>query len=553
MNNIRKVVKIFIASPSDIVKERDFFREIIDETNKIKANTLGIHLEAVGWEETDLGLGRPQEKINKDLIECELVVIILWMRWGQPTGMYSSGIEEEFAVAKKRYEDTKKPEIQLFFRDIPDDRRLNPDDQLSRVLKFKAEIESAKELLFSRYENPEGWKKQFRIQLNKWFDQQPFGISEKLKEIEEYKEKTERLELLQTTIQSKSDRVALDLIIDAREKAKLGQITKAEKGFIDANTLSQNPAVINGYGLFLIEIGLLEKSKIQFNKLLEIGTSKKDNLITAIAYGNLGISHQLSENFEDALTCFNKAIEFNKKIGRMEGVAGQLANIGINFRMQKKFDEAKPYFIEAHDSFLKIGNTKKIATSFSNLGLLYYDLKEIEKAQKCCKKSLQYYDGQEFDKAIGYLCFNIGIYLTQLNRFDDAKDFFNSAERIFSSLNLLQIVADIYGTLGNYFFEKGMIIVAIDYYNDALEYYEQLGAEEKIALSYCNLGVANIQLQRYDEAKEKLEKSLGIYQKLNHIDGMALVYKNLGWLYEQINDYDNVEKMYEACANCYKK
>jgi tetratricopeptide (TPR) repeat protein len=221
--------------------------------------------------------------------------------------------------------------------------------------------------------------------LNNWFDRQPFGISEKLKEIENYKEKTERLELLQTTIQNKNDRVALDLIIDAREKAKSGLITKAEKGLIDANALSQNPAVINRYGLFLIEIGLIERSKIQFNKLLEIEPSKNDDLITAIAYGNLGISHQLSENFEEALTCFNKAIEFNKKIGRIEGVASQLGKIGINFRMQKKFDEAKPNFINAHKLLLKIGNTRKIAISFSNLGWLYYDLKEIEKAQNVVK------------------------------------------------------------------------------------------------------------------------------------------------------------------------
>ena len=62
MNNTRKVVKIFIASPSDIVKEREFFREIIEETNKIKANALGLHLEAVGLEETDLGWGGDLKK-----------------------------------------------------------------------------------------------------------------------------------------------------------------------------------------------------------------------------------------------------------------------------------------------------------------------------------------------------------------------------------------------------------------------------------------------------------------------------------------------------------
>ena len=48
MEAIRKVIKIFISSPSDLNEERTLFRRIVGEVNRIKANSIGIQLEPVG-------------------------------------------------------------------------------------------------------------------------------------------------------------------------------------------------------------------------------------------------------------------------------------------------------------------------------------------------------------------------------------------------------------------------------------------------------------------------------------------------------------------------
>ena len=58
MEAFRKVIIVFIGSPGDLNEERILFRKIVDEVNRIKANSVGIQLEPVGWEDTLPGRGR---------------------------------------------------------------------------------------------------------------------------------------------------------------------------------------------------------------------------------------------------------------------------------------------------------------------------------------------------------------------------------------------------------------------------------------------------------------------------------------------------------------
>src|ERR1022692_1811376 len=52
---------------------------------------MGVQLDALGWEDTLPGKGRPQGLINADLKNADLIVFVFWKRWGTPTGSFSSG------------------------------------------------------------------------------------------------------------------------------------------------------------------------------------------------------------------------------------------------------------------------------------------------------------------------------------------------------------------------------------------------------------------------------------------------------------------------------
>ncbi|CAD6492624.1 MAG: hypothetical protein DIAAKJNI_00336 [Candidatus Argoarchaeum ethanivorans] len=164
-------VNVFIASPGDLGKERACFKKIIDEVNQTKAKGMGLLLEPIGWEDLPPDVGRPQGSINEVIKKCDIVVMLLWKRWGTPTGKYSSGFEEEYELAKRLHEEHGKPHIMLYFRRIPDDMLADPDEQLQKVLKFIKKIELEKKFRYKSYDDENHWERSFRVDLSEWLDQ----------------------------------------------------------------------------------------------------------------------------------------------------------------------------------------------------------------------------------------------------------------------------------------------------------------------------------------------------------------------------------------------
>lgn len=151
-----KVIRIFLASPSDLSNARASAKEVVDELNMLLAEEQGYHLDLVGWEDTVSVFGRPQATINNEVDRCELFIGMMYRRWGTPpdkVGAFSSGFEEEFRRAVERREKTGQPEISLYFRAIDSDRLRDPGDELKRVLSFKQEIIDAKTILFEEFKD----------------------------------------------------------------------------------------------------------------------------------------------------------------------------------------------------------------------------------------------------------------------------------------------------------------------------------------------------------------------------------------------------------------
>lgn len=138
-NDVRELV-VFMASPSDLVEERDRIRRLGDELNANFEST-GVGVRIAGWETVQPEFGRPQSLINPRVHECDVFIGILRRRWGSPTGEYSSGFEEEFNIAVGRRMTSPKPAIGLYFAELTAEEREDPGKHLTRVLTFRERIQ----------------------------------------------------------------------------------------------------------------------------------------------------------------------------------------------------------------------------------------------------------------------------------------------------------------------------------------------------------------------------------------------------------------------------
>jgi len=92
------VVRVLIASPSDIKEERNIIREAVHSWNSVNAETRQIVLLPVGWDRESspqMG-GTAQEIINRQIADpADLLIAVFGIRLGTPTSKYPSGTVEE--------------------------------------------------------------------------------------------------------------------------------------------------------------------------------------------------------------------------------------------------------------------------------------------------------------------------------------------------------------------------------------------------------------------------------------------------------------------------
>ncbi len=100
------------------------------------------------------GYGRPQERINPMVRECDVFIGLLNKRWGTATGERSSGFEEEFEIAlERRRNGEDAPAIGMFFANIDEDSLADPGPQLSQVIEFRTKVKAERIALYGEFSN----------------------------------------------------------------------------------------------------------------------------------------------------------------------------------------------------------------------------------------------------------------------------------------------------------------------------------------------------------------------------------------------------------------
>lgn len=169
------VLRVMIASPSDVATERQIIRDVVYEWNAIHSEDRGIVLIPVGWESHSspaMG-GRPQEIISKQILQgCDLLIAVFWTKFGTPTGKADSGTAEEI----NEHLASGKAALIYFSSEpvVPD----SIDPEQYRALKA-FEREKMGEGLIERYES----KTEFREKLTRQLAQtviREFGKSDEL-------------------------------------------------------------------------------------------------------------------------------------------------------------------------------------------------------------------------------------------------------------------------------------------------------------------------------------------------------------------------------------
>lgn len=169
MGRVTTILKVFVASPSDLADERAAVDRIARELNQIQSERTGAFLDVVKWETHALpGVGSdPQALVNDSVADnYDIFIGILSTRFGSTTPRAGSGTEEEFDRAYARFlQDPQQLRIMFYFKD-PIIKASEIDlDQYALVKAFQKKL--GKTGLYFEFSSTDEFTSLVRIHLNK--------------------------------------------------------------------------------------------------------------------------------------------------------------------------------------------------------------------------------------------------------------------------------------------------------------------------------------------------------------------------------------------------
>jgi rod shape-determining protein MreB len=272
------ILRIVVASPSDVQVERDVLPLVEDELNDGIAAERGVRVIVSRWE-TDAYPGfhaeGPQGLIDPilNIEDCDVLIGVFWKRFGTPTKGAKSGTEYEIWRAYESWKKTGRPHIMVYFNQKPYlPKSKEETEQWGDVLEFQKNFPG--EGLWWPYEGENQFERLVRNHLTKFIRNNinKFPTLDKEKDIED----TEAQHLSQSLSETvKQPSQHLDREQNTSNSKSNSQISlrKGRKGFLESlrDFLSDSMAIdvgsystiiaVSGRGIVIDEPSALALTK----------------------------------------------------------------------------------------------------------------------------------------------------------------------------------------------------------------------------------------------------------------------------------------------------
>lgn len=136
---VAHVLRVMIASPSDVAEARDAVEAAIHEWNGANANGHQTVLLPWRWESDSVPMvgDHPQSLLNGQGVDTsDIVIALFWSRLGSPTPEAESGTVEEVERAR-----TQGKPVHVYFSEAPLPGDVDTD-QLGRLRAYKDDLQA---------------------------------------------------------------------------------------------------------------------------------------------------------------------------------------------------------------------------------------------------------------------------------------------------------------------------------------------------------------------------------------------------------------------------
>ncbi len=285
------------------------------------------------------------------------------------------------------------------------------------------------------------------------------------------------------------------------------------------------------------------------NLALQAAEKSSNNDILGDAYNNQANAFLMNQKFEDALTWYDKAMDYRKKGTSPIKVAHTFHNIGQCYRNLNNYSESINAFKEAADISVEVGNYQNQAYMLMNVAINYEQINDNNKALEYSIQAASIFLQLDIKQGIAYAYNFIGSLHRDLGNINLALEYHLKAYEIYESLGNIGGLTTSTNNLGIIYDELNDNPKALEYYIKSLDLAIKTEDREGQAVAYNNIGFLRSKMKNYTEALVAFEKSLEISEVLKNFSSIMNTYNNIAWVYFRSGDISNAHKFVQKALS----
>lgn len=254
---------------------------------------------------------------------------------------------------------------------------------------------------------------------------------------------------------------------------------RALRNYEAALALAPNDAeVVNQLGNLYYRLGRLDEAEAAYRSLRD--ASDGDDVLRAIALGNLGLVSFTRGDLEAAEDLHTQALALNETMGRVEGQAVTLGNLGNVARARNNLDAAHDFQTRSLALNEQLGNLEGQAADLCNLGLVAKARGDLDAAEELHNRAIDLAKQAGSVDVRANNILNLGSIAQTRDDKDGAEALYSRALALYRQLGHVEGRATSLANLGAVANERGDQAKACAYWAQAKTLFETVGVRPKL-------------------------------------------------------------------------
>jgi class 3 adenylate cyclase/Tfp pilus assembly protein PilF len=293
-------------------------------------------------------------------------------------------------------------------------------------------------------------------------------------------------------------------------------------------------------------LGDLDEALAAFFKSAEIAGRANYAKGEAVAYISIADVYGFSNNHENAMSYYRKAIAVLRKSGDPVALGSALLNLGDEFREKKNYDSALIYLTEAGLAFEKSDYEIGKAYAVGNLGMVYAGKGQNDIAEKNFNKAIPMLEKlEDYSPICTYLISLSSIYFDKGNS-EKAIEYAQHSLDLAKKYGFKDQISDANLKLSELYEKTGKVELSYKYYKDYIAFRDSVNNIEAVQK------MADLRYN-YEISKKQVEVNLLNEQKRNQrnvviatIIAMILILLLLAGVFQRYKFMREANKIIEA-------